>query len=43
MSSKNKFIIDLTKAEIDSIQKQFLEEIDKMLDRVRIRDRKVTK
>ena len=35
-STNNRFfIIDLTKAELDSIQKQFLEEIGDMLDKVR--------
>lgn len=29
------FIIDLTKSQIDTIQKQFLEEMDELLDRVR--------
>jgi hypothetical protein len=30
-----KFTVDLTKAELDSIQKQFLNELDEMLDKVR--------
>jgi hypothetical protein len=30
-----KFTISLTKTELDSIQKQFLEELDEMLDKIR--------
>ena len=38
-----KFTIDLTKAELDSIHKQFLEELEEMLDRVRTTTRKEAK
>jgi hypothetical protein len=34
-TNEKKFTIDLTKAELDSIQKQFLEELQVMLDIVR--------
>ena len=34
-SNNKKFTISLTKAELDNIQKQFLEELDAMLDKVR--------
>jgi len=34
-SNNNKFTISLTKAELDSIQKQFLEEMDEMVDKIR--------
>ena len=30
-----KFTIDLTKVELDFIQKQFLKELDEMLDKIR--------
>jgi hypothetical protein len=30
-----KFTVDLTKAELNAIQKQFLNELDEMLDKVR--------
>ncbi len=35
--SNNRFTISLTKAEFDLIQRQFLEEIDEMLDKIRTR------
>ncbi len=34
-NSKKEFTISLTKTQIDAIQKQFLEELDEMLDKVR--------
>ena len=34
-SEKKEFTISLTKAELDSIQKQFLEEMDEMVDKIR--------
>ena len=35
-----KFTIDLTKEELDSIQKQFFNELDEMLDKVRRKEEK---
>jgi hypothetical protein len=35
ISTTKKFTISLTKAELDLIQKQFLEEYERMLDKVR--------
>jgi hypothetical protein len=35
VTTTKKFTISLTKAELDLIQKQFLEEMEEMLDRVR--------
>jgi len=38
VDSKEKFTISLTKTELDSIQKQFLEEMEEMLNKVRSKD-----
>ena len=35
IATTKKFTISLTKAELDLIQKQFLEEMDEMLDKIR--------
>jgi len=36
-NNNKKFTISLTKGELDNIQKQFLDELDEMLDKIRRR------